>query len=94
MFLFGLLELEMVVLKCFFEKKELCLLGIRPCFLFFIFLFFYSDVSGSNECAHLSDFLKYDFYYFYGHANFCLCTLYFQYPSTLGNFLHHASQLQ
>jgi hypothetical protein len=35
------------------------------------------DGSGSNECAYHSDFLKYDFYFFYGHANFCLCTLYF-----------------
>jgi hypothetical protein len=60
---------------------------------FFIF-YFYSDGSGSNECAYCSDFLKYDFYYFYGHTNFCLCTLYFQYPSTFGNFLHHASQLK
>jgi hypothetical protein len=34
------------------------------------------------------------FYYFYRHANFCFCTLYFQYPSTFGNFLYHASQLK
>jgi hypothetical protein len=45
---------------------------------FFYFYFFFE--SGSNEYAYHSDFLKYDFYYFYGHANFCLCTLYFQYP--------------
>jgi hypothetical protein len=31
-----------------------------------------SDGSRSNECAYRFDFLKYDFYFFYGHANFCL----------------------
>jgi hypothetical protein len=67
---------------------DLCVFGIL------IFNFFYSDGSGSNEYAYHSSFLKYDFYYFYGHANFCLCTLYFQYPSAFGNFLHHASQLK
>jgi hypothetical protein len=40
-------------------------------------IFFYSDELESNECAYRFDFLKYDFYYFYRHANFCLCTLYF-----------------
>jgi hypothetical protein len=64
------------------------------CVFKFIYLFIYSDGSGSNECAYRFDFLKYDFYYFYGHPNFCLCTLYFQYPSAFGNFLHHASQLK
>jgi hypothetical protein len=45
---------------------------------FDILIFFsYSDGSGSNECAYYYDFIKYDFYYFYGHANFCLCILYF-----------------
>jgi hypothetical protein len=59
----------------------------------FIFIF-YSDRLGSNESNYRFDFLKYDFYYFYGHANFCIWTLYFQYPSTFGNFLHHASLLK
>jgi hypothetical protein len=62
--------------------------------VFDIFYFFYLDGSRSNECANHFDFLKYYFYYFYGHANFCLCILYFQYPSVIGNFLHHASQLK
>jgi hypothetical protein len=63
-------------------------------FYIFIKIKNYSDGSGSNERAYDSDFLKCYFYYFYGHANFCLCTLYFQHPSTFGNFLHHASQLK
>jgi hypothetical protein len=65
--------------------------------VFFIFSvdFLNSDGSGSNECAYRFDFLKdgYYYYYFYGNANFCLCTMYFQYTSTFGNFMHHASQL-
>jgi hypothetical protein len=82
----------------FFEKKVLCPLGVRPWIcIFMIFLIFFkinSDGLGSNECAYHSDFQKYDFYYFYGHAIFCLCTMYFQYPSTFGNFLHYASHLK
>jgi hypothetical protein len=63
--------------------------------VFDIFIFiFNSNGLESNECAYRSDFLKYDYYYFYGYANFCLCTLYFQYPSAFGNFLHHASQFK
>jgi hypothetical protein len=42
------------------------------CFYFLFFIFINSDGSRSNECANRSDFLKYDFYYCYGHANFCL----------------------
>jgi hypothetical protein len=64
-----------------FEKKGLRPLGVRPwiCLFFIsIFIYFYSNGSRSNECAYCSNFLKYDFYYFYGHANFCLCKLYFQ----------------
>jgi hypothetical protein len=62
--------------------------------VFDMFFFLFLDVSGSNECAYHSGFLKYKFYYSYGHANFCLCTLYFQYPSAFGNFLHHALELK
>jgi hypothetical protein len=72
-----------------FQKKGLRPLGIRQwicVFLTCIFNFLYSNGSGSNESVYHFDILKYDFYYFYGHANFCLCTLYFQYPSTFGNF--------
>jgi hypothetical protein len=68
---------------------DLCVFDI----LYFI-LFLNSNGSGSNECAYRSDFFKYDFYYFDGYGNFCLCTLYFQYPSAFGNFLHNASQLK
>jgi hypothetical protein len=70
-FLFGLLELELAALRCFL-KKELCPLGVRPwiCVFFIYFIFFYSDRLGSNQYAYRFDFLKYDFYYFYGHANF------------------------
>jgi hypothetical protein len=64
------------------------------CVFDFILFFNYLDGSGSNECAYCSNSSKHDFYYFYGHANFCLFTLYFQYPSAFGNFLHHASQLK
>jgi hypothetical protein len=80
-----------------FEKKGLRPLGVRPwicVFLIFFYFYFYSDGSRSNEYAYRSDFLKYDFYYFCGHGNFCLCTLYFQYPLAFGNFLLHASQLK
>jgi hypothetical protein len=64
--------------------------------VFDIFILFKKIQMGHEAklCAHRSDFLKYDFYYCYGHANFCLCTLYFQYPSAFGNFLHYASQLK
>jgi hypothetical protein len=85
--------------EVFFEKKELRPLEVRPWICVFLILNFslfliYSDESRSNECAYCFDFLKYDFYYFYRHAKFCLCTLYFQYPSAFGNFLYHASQLK
>jgi hypothetical protein len=63
-------------------------------FFIFFYIFFYSDGLGSNECAYHSNYMKYYFSYFYGHANFCLYTLYFQYPSAFGNFLHHALQLK
>jgi hypothetical protein len=51
----------------------------------------YLDGSESNDYSCRS---KYDYYYFYGYEKFCLCTLYFQYPSAFGNFLYHASQLK
>jgi hypothetical protein len=63
--------------------------------VFYILIYIFNlNVSGSNECAYRSDFLKYYFYYFYGYANFCICTLHFQYPSAFENLLHHASQLK
>jgi hypothetical protein len=46
-------------------------------FYIYFLIFLYSNRLGSNEYAYHSDFLKFDFYYFYGHANFCLCTMYF-----------------
>jgi hypothetical protein len=33
-----------------------------------ILIYFNSDGSRSNECAYHFDFLKYDFYHFYGHT--------------------------
>jgi hypothetical protein len=54
-----------------------------------------SDGSRRNECVYFFNFLKYDFYYFYGHAKFCFCTLYFQYPLAFRNFctmLHNSSR--
>jgi hypothetical protein len=44
-------------------------------FLIFFDIYFYSDGSRSNEYAYHFDFLKYDFYYFYGYAKFCLYIL-------------------
>jgi hypothetical protein len=41
-------------------------------FLIFFDIYFYSDGSRSNEYAYHFDFLKYDFYYFYGYAKFCV----------------------
>jgi hypothetical protein len=48
--------------------------------VFYIYIYiYYLDGSERNECAYCSDLLKNDdyYYYFYGYANFCLCTLYF-----------------
>jgi hypothetical protein len=64
------------------------------CVFDIILFYFLIQMDQEAMSAYCSDFLKYVFYYFYGHANFCLCTLYFQCPSALGNFLHHASQLK
>jgi hypothetical protein len=61
---------------------DLCVFDI----IIIIIIIFYSYGSRSNECAYRSDFLKYDFYFFYGHANFCLCTLYFSIHQHLGIF--------
>jgi hypothetical protein len=69
---------------------DLCVFDILFYFILFYFIF-NSDGSRSNEYAYHSDFLKYDFCYFYGHANLCLCILYFQYPSAFGNFLLYNS---
>jgi hypothetical protein len=78
-----------------FEKKGFCPLGVRPWICVFLIYLIYLFIHMGNECAYRSDFLKYDFYYFYGHANFCLCTLYFQYHQHLGIFctmLHNSSR--
>ena len=54
-------------------------LGVKPWIrvLFYdsLLFFFFWNGSGSNACAYRFNFLKFNLYHFYGHANFCLCTL-------------------
>jgi hypothetical protein len=37
---------------------------------------FYIQMVHEAMCTYYFDFLKYDFYCFNGHVNFCLCTKY------------------
>jgi hypothetical protein len=53
-FLFGLLGLEMVALRCFLrEKKGLCPLGVRPWICVFFIYFIYLFISMDQEAMSM-----------------------------------------
>ena len=70
-------------------------MSVLPILVFLIFFYFYLYGSGSNERVYHSNFIKYDPYYFYRHANFYLSILIFsthQHLSSLWNMHQNSNR--